>query len=111
MNGRIDGFSQGYPTKELGFELRFSDSQLRTSSLHPLYPCRREETVDRVYCNCGVGMRVMSVEAQVSSGCWGPQGGNQGWGAELSQGSSVQVIFIHQLHNCLLNIYLCLELT
>lgn len=56
-------------------------------------------------------MRVMSVEAQVSSGCWGPQGGNQGWGAELSQGSSVQVIFIHQLHNCLLNIYLCLELT
>lgn len=68
MNGRIDGFSQGYPTKELGFELRFSDSQLRTSSLHPLYPCRREETVDTVYCNCGAGMMVMSVEAQVSSG-------------------------------------------
>ena len=52
-------------------------------------------------------MKVMSVEeAQMFPGCWGSWEYDQGWGQ-----ANVQVIFIHEFHNSLLNIYLCLELT
>lgn len=57
-------------------------------------------------------MKVMSVEeTQVSSGCWGPWGGDQGWVTELSQESflfissiGIEHLRVPRAHLTLLNL-------